>query len=186
MAGEADTQLDIKPREGMHFFTFTLRDALGREMPGQMEARSEEAVRSFLSEYGYDLVEIRQGWYAMKFVQSPADRRAAVERALRGMIQAILGQASEHGADAMRISLDAAVGRVVISQMVSGEWRRVSEAPPEVYPAGRDWLAERAGVTLAEYNRRYRGTLPPEIAPGVATVGAAFEGNTTELSLGAA
>ncbi len=186
MAGEAATQLDIKPREGMRFFTFTMRDALGREMPGQMEAPSDEAVRFFLSESGYDVIDVRQGWHAMKFTQSPSERAAAVERALRGMIEAILGQVAEHGADAVRISLDTAVGRVVISEMASGKWHRVSQAPPDVYPALRGWLAEKAGVALAEYNRRYYGTLAPEIAPRLATVSAAFEGNTTELSLGVA
>ena len=67
MAGEADTQLRVQPKQGLQFYTFTLRDVVGRDIPGQMEASSEDHLHTFLSDCGYEVLEARQGWYAMRF-----------------------------------------------------------------------------------------------------------------------
>ena len=183
MAGEADTQLDIIPREGMRFFTFTLRDVLGREIPGQMEAPSEEHVRLFLAERGYELVEVREGWYGMKFEQSAVARKAAVDERLREWLGAILQQARRDEAEAVSIALLPAEDTVRVFRLVSGDQQEMSDAPPDIWPALREELAKMAGVELGSYEARREGTVHLDIDGARRDLEVTFEGNTIGLRM---
>ena len=183
MAGEGDTQLDIVPREGMRFFTFTLSDVLGREMPGQMEAPSEEHVRLFLAERGYELVEVREGWYGMKFEQSAVARKAAVEERLREWLGVVLRQAQRDEAEAVSIALLPAEDAVRVFRVIRGDRQEMTDAPPDIWPALREELAKMAGVELRSYEARREGTVHLDIDGAGRDLQVTFEGNTIGLRM---
>lgn len=183
MAGEADTQLDIKPKAGMQFFTFTLKDALGREIAGQIEAPSEEQVRRFLADRGYELVESREGWYAMKFEQSPSARKAAVDERLEAWIRRVAAEALTEEIEAIRVTLLPAEDKVGVFHLANGEWQRKSDAPPDLWPALRERLAEMAGIELRRWEARQDGGIELNVGGAARTLEATFEGNTIGLRM---
>ncbi|MBN1459654.1 MAG: hypothetical protein JXA57_08950 [Armatimonadetes bacterium] len=183
MAGEADTQLNIQPKQGMQFYTFTLRDQVGRELPGQMEASSEAHLRTFLSDCGYELLEARQGWYAMRFKQTPADRAATVSRSVEEMLSRLVASGTQPPGSPWRVSLSSADDQITVSRKEDGKWQAWESWPPDVYPALREHLAQMADLQLIHYGQRYEGRATVSAGDTAIDCGVTIEANTIELEV---
>ena len=183
MAGEADTQLRVQPKRGMQFYTFSFRDQVGRELPGQMEASSEDHLRTFLSDCGYELLEARQGWYAMRFSQTPAERAASVARSVDEMVSRVVEHAVQSSTSSLRISLSSAEDRVTVSARKDDQWQTTESWSPDAYMALREYLAHMADLQLTRYGQRYEGRVSVSEGDSATKCDVTMEGNTIELEL---